>query len=265
MAQDFTFEKYGELLKCMQRNDYRVMTVADYLGDCVTHGHTTVLRHDVDRNVKRAFAMAQLEHSMGVHSTYYFRTTKQVFRPELLREVAAMGHEVGYHYEVLDRAHGNHEEAIHIFEKELAEFKGITDVRTIAMHGNPLTKWDNRDLWKTHSFEDFGLVGEAYLSFQNIVYLSDTGRTWSPRNKVKDWMPATDGTRMPQPDVHSTDDLMRWLGFCSGEEVYLTAHPERWAATGFQWMASCLCDTAANGGKKIVNEKRRLTRQDTHK
>jgi len=45
-----------------------------------------------------------------------------------------LGHEIGYHYEVLSKANGDYETAVELFEQELSEFRKITDVKTICMH-----------------------------------------------------------------------------------------------------------------------------------
>ncbi len=253
MTLDFTLAKYEELMRCLLDSGYAVRSVAEYLACAGARSPTdVVLRHDVDRFVGRALAMARLEHRMGVHSTYYFRTTRRVFKPDAIAEIACMGHEVGYHYEVLDKTRGDQAAASALFAMELAAFRQMAEVKTCAMHGNPLTRWDNRDLWEKCSWKDFGLLGEAYLSFHDVVYLSDTGRTWSPRNKVKDWMPGGDGRVAAQPDVRSTDDLIRWLGSGDRGPVYLTAHPERWQDGPAQWMASATMDLGVNVVKRVL-------------
>lgn len=105
--------------------------------------------------------MAQIEHEYGIRSTYYFRTVKDVFKPMIIKKIASLGHEIGFHYEVLDKAKGDVKKAIEIFEKELRELREVADVTTICMHGNPLTFWVNRDLWTNYSFDDFGIISEA--------------------------------------------------------------------------------------------------------
>ena len=60
------------------------------------------------------------------------------------------------------------------------------------MHGSPLSKWDNRDLWKRYDYRDFGIIAEPYfdVDFNEVLYLTDTGRRWnnskaSVRDKVE--------------------------------------------------------------------------------
>ena len=61
------------------------------------------MRHDVDRKPENALKMAEIERQFGIFGTYYFRSTKEVFKAEIMQEIEKMGHEVGYHYEVLDK------------------------------------------------------------------------------------------------------------------------------------------------------------------
>jgi hypothetical protein len=64
-----------------------------------------LIRHDVDITPWSALRMAQLEHELGVHTTYYYRLHAPFYNLmdgavlDSVRQVAAMGHEVGLHYE----------------------------------------------------------------------------------------------------------------------------------------------------------------------
>ena len=244
---DFTMEKYGELCRALLDAGYTPMTVHQYLSDG-PDGRTVVLRHDVDRRPENALRMAELEHALGIHATYYFRHP-YTFIPEIIKQVLSLGHEIGYHYEVLSKADGDHKKAIALFTLELEEFRTFCDVRTICMHGRPLSRYDNRDLWKKHDFKDFGIEGEAYLSMadKGLLYLTDTGRNWGGKHSVRDAMP---GARAVP--VETTDDLVEWIGSSGEEGLYLTVHPERWAVDGSEWLISYSKDAVVNFGKSIL-------------
>ena len=91
------------------------------------------MRHDTDRKPENALRMAVLEHELGIQSTYYFRFP-YTFKPDIIGKIHDLGHEVGYHYEVLSKARGDYEKAVELFEQELSEFREIVDVKTICMH-----------------------------------------------------------------------------------------------------------------------------------
>lgn len=246
---DFTMEKYGELCRALLDTGYTPMTVHQYLSDG-PDGRAVVLRHDVDRRPENALRMAELEHALGIHATYYFRHP-YTFLPETIKQVLSLGHEVGYHYEVLSKVEGDYKKAISLFSQELEAFRALCDVRTICMHGRPLSRYDNRDLWKKYDFRDFGIEGEAYLSMagKGLRYLTDTGRNWGGKHSVRDVMP---GGGAALPLVESTDDLVEWIGSADEGGLYLTVHPERWAMSEGEWAVGSLTDFVVNVGKTVL-------------
>ncbi|MGD9778077.1 MAG: hypothetical protein AB7U72_14405, partial [Methanosarcina sp.] len=119
--RDFTLTKYESLLQAIKKTNYSTCTVYDFLKN--EPENCIILRHDVDRAVNRNLAMAKLEHRYGIKSTYYFRHIEETFKPEIIRQMARMGHEIGFHYEVMDKANGDMDRAIEIFKKELEDLR----------------------------------------------------------------------------------------------------------------------------------------------
>jgi len=247
VVRDFTMAKYGELCRVLLGTGYTPATVYRYLTEPPA-GRVVVLRHDVDRKPENALAMAELEHDLGICSTYYFRHPA-TFVPEAIREIETLGHEVGYHYEVLAKAKGDYGEAIGLFAQELEELREICNIQTICMHGSPLSRYDNRDLWKAYDFREFGVVGEAYLSMagNGLCYLTDTGRNWGGKHSVRDMMPGA-----VLAPVETTDDLARWIESAGAEGLYLTVHPERWAMSEGEWATGYVTDLVMNAGKAVL-------------
>jgi hypothetical protein len=248
-THDFTLEKYRKLCKVLLKRGYSPLTVRNYLGDGSGKGEKTVIfRHDVDRKTLNALRMAKLEYEMGICSTYYFRYP-YTFIPETIKLIHNMGHEVGYHYETLSKAKGDLGQGIDLFKKELAAFREIPgcEIKTICMHGSPLSPYDNRDLWEKYDFRDYDIEGEAYLSMtgKDFVYLTDTGRTWAAKYSVRDAMPGAGGI----PAVETTDHLIEWIRSVKNHVLYLTVHPERWAVSGTDWAISYIKDVVMNTGK----------------
>jgi len=177
--RDFTLKTYRLLLGTLQKAGYRFQTFEEFM-TTPAEGKAVVMRHDVDEKAFNALKMAQLEHELGIRATYFFRIVKQSNVPEVIRGIAALGHEIGYHYEDLALAEGDLEKAMASFEKNLAYFREYYPVRSVCMHGSSTSKFDNRLLWETRKLSDFGLVGEPYLSvdFNKVFYLTDTGYAW---------------------------------------------------------------------------------------
>ncbi|KTD21646.1 hypothetical protein [Legionella londiniensis] len=248
---DFTLKTYEQLLRKIQHTNHKTCTVYEFMRDkAAADDKLIVLRHDVDRRPKNALKMAKLEANLGIQSTYYFRHMRETFKPQIIREIASMGHEIGYHYETLAKARGNYEEAYQIFKQELENFRTLYHVQTICMHGRPLSRWDNRDLWKKFDYQSLGLIGEPYLSidYANIVYLTDTGRSWDGgkynlRDRVKQ--------EKPQHVFKKTQDISNFLPNNS-KTIILQTHPERWAYSPMSFLISFSADQATNMVKRVL-------------
>jgi hypothetical protein len=246
-TMDFTVTKYEELCKAMVDSDCTQVSVRAYLETQPTR--CIITRHDVDRNAKKALKMAELENRLGIIATYYFRKKEDVFIPAIIKKIADMGHEIGYHYETLDKAGGDFEKAIRIFEDELKEFRNIYNVKTICMHGNPLSKWVNKDLWKKYDFKDFGIIGEPYLSidYTKVLYLTDTGRGWNSKFSVKD---VVDANTPRNEKIKSTDDVIRTSNEGQVDQMCILTHPERWSDNFGAWIKELAWQNVKNVGKR---------------
>jgi len=148
MGKDFSFTIYRDLIAEIKKTEFKVLTLKDYFQQKHHPPAFFIIRHDVDRRPEHALKMALVESSYGIQSTYYFRVNKRVFKREIIQKIAELGHEIGYHYEVVDKAHGDMDLAGRIFDVDLAKLRALADISTAAMHGNPLTSWDNKDFWQ---------------------------------------------------------------------------------------------------------------------
>jgi len=244
---DFTLKKYTELCQAISDSNYASLTIQDYLSANNTPNKTVLLRHDVDRNPKNAVKLAELENSLDLNATYYFRTTQKVFRKECMDKIAQLGHEIGYHYEVLDKTKGDFDKAIKLFHTELEMFNKY-NVRTICMHGNPLSAFDNKNLWKKYDFKDFGIIGEAYLSFDfdKVSYFTDTGRAWNSGYSIKDKVSA------PLTKLGSTDELVNLVKSNKLKDIYILTHPCRWNDNYLYWTKELIWQNLKNVAKRMI-------------
>ncbi|WP_233752286.1 MULTISPECIES: hypothetical protein [Halostella] len=251
---DFTYDAYERLLKAGLSNGYDFLTVREYLDRAELPDRFLVLRHDVDRKPENALDLARIESALGVPSTYYFRTIDKTYRPDLIRAVESLGHEVGYHYEDMDRADGDRDAAHESFARNLAKVREVADVDTVCMHGNPLTAHDNRDMWDgERGFEAYDLLGEAYLSmdFTDVTYFSDTGRTWRDGSlKVKDH-PVGESEKHVQ--VETTRELAELLYAREVSRACVLVHPNRWAGSAGELISEWTKDQAINAVKRGMN------------
>ena len=248
MDLDFTLSKYKELCDAIINSEFVPLTVERYLTEPASNKFI-ILRHDVDKKPENALKMAKIESGYGISATYYFRAIKKVFKPDIIKEIAELGHEIGYHYEVLVKAKGDKKKASEIFKRELTAFREICDINTICMHGNSLSHWDNRDIWKEYDFRDFGIIGEAYLSidFNKVMYLSDSGGCWdNKRLRVKD---TVDSNSVQSLKIKSTNDVIELVKNESAEKVCILAHPDRWNDSFGSWLYEFISKKIRNIGK----------------
>ena len=58
---------------------------------------------------------------MGIKESYYFRAVPESWDEDIIKEIAELGHEIGYHYDDLAQCGGVHEKAILRFQKNPAQ------------------------------------------------------------------------------------------------------------------------------------------------
>ena len=255
MGRDFTLDIYHKLCVSAMAAGFRIQRVNDYLSSSIKgEEKKIIMRHDVDLRPERALEMAKLEKSLGFNSTYYFRFINGVFNEEIIKEIHGMGHEIGYHYEVLAKCNGKMSEAIEKFKFELSKFRQIVHVDTICMHGSPLSKWNDLDLWENYNFEDYEIQGEAFLSidYDNVHYFTDTGRSWNGdaynvRDKVR--------SNKLKIVVKSTLELIDALLHINGD-VSINTHPQRWHNGFIGWTFELFSQNIKNIGKRYLLRKR---------
>lgn len=282
MIRDFTLDRYEELCEEIVAGGYDVLNVNGYVQGKVkgnvqkdaqrgpqrgpqrgvqsdSKSDYVIIRHDVDSRPQMALKMARIERSRDIFSTYYFRFVKGIFDPAIIREISDLGHEIGYHYEVLSKAGGDFKRAIGLFEYELAQFRKICIIDTICMHGSVLSKYDNRDLWRIYDYRDFDISAEAYLSLGNdLCYLSDTGWEWNKKHKLRDLMPIKEGdlsvkdTPVKEPSVNSTSELLDVIHNNKINRIYLLVHPGNWTDNFYDWYYIMMKNKFFNAGKSIL-------------
>ncbi len=159
MAKDFTPLKHQELLESLLNQGYKFITFYEYLNTLKENLSTrcVILRHDVEKYYQNALVLARIQNNLGIVGSYYFRILPHHYQPEIIKEIAALGHEIGYHYDDLAECGGDPEKAILRFKENLMNLREIAPVKTICMDGSPLSKFDNKDLWRRGDVEIEGL------------------------------------------------------------------------------------------------------------
>lgn len=243
---DFTKRTYKNLLRSLQNVGFFFITFEEYLRSQQPEKFI-ILRHDVDLLPQNSLRFAQIQAEMGIKGSYYFRAVPESWDEKIIKEIASLGHEIGYHYENMDIAYGklkvesrkfkvdhlNTVESGHPsgqgqshwsteydhlldlayedFCKNLEKLRQLVPVSTICMHGSPRSKFDNKAIWDKYDYKALGLKGEPYydMDFDKVFYLTDTGRRWDGwKVSVRDKVIQQELWNKQGLTFHSTQDII---------------------------------------------------------
>ncbi len=242
---DFTVQKYAELLRSLIDQEYSFQTFEEFMR--IPGRKSIILRHDVDLLPYNSLAFAKIQADHNVKGTYYFRAVPESWDVEVIKEIAALGHEIGYHYECLTTCGGNLEDGINDFKTNLDALRKLAPVTTICMHGSPMSQYDSKDLWNEYDYKDFDIIAEPYfdVDFEQVFYLTDTGRRWdghkvSVRDRVETSLTKT---------FHTTNDIIKEVDKLP-DKIMFTFHPQRWSDNKVLWTKELILQNVKNIVKK---------------
>ena len=238
---DFTIVEYTRLLQALKAYGFDSLT----------------LRHDVDLKPQNSLRTARLEAEKGLFGIYYFRAVPESWDEAIIKQIAALGHEIGYHYESLTTCNGDIDAAYEDFKTNLEALRKIVPVKSICMHGSPRSPYDSKDIWRKYDYHALGIENEPYLDtdFSQTFYLTDTGRRWdgykvSVRDKIPQYQ---DEWTAKGLSFRSTDDLLKALhDHRIPKNLMITVHPQRWNPLGPTWCKELLLQNAKNLIKRII-------------
>lgn len=172
---EYTYEWYREYLGLLRSAGYSFGSFRD-----PPSPGTVFLRHDVDLSVERALRMARTEADLGVESTYFFLVTSGLYNPlarehrEGIREIAALGHEVGLHFDTHQywEAEPPEDDLLARVDEERSVLETVHPeaVSPISFHVPPEWVLDRR-------FEAFRSTYDPAL-FADVAYVADSGGRW---------------------------------------------------------------------------------------
>ncbi len=244
---DFTVAKYRQLCEALQSS-----------------GIEFELRHDIDLRPGNALRIAHVEYDLGLSANYYFRQMDIWGNPDIIRQIAGLGHTIGYHYESLTTAKGDMAAAYEVFMQNLNQLRTIAPVTTACAHGSPRSPYNSMDLWKHYDIRDTGIEYEPMLDtdFKHTLYLTDTGRRWDGyRVSIRDRVPEQE-KRWQQEGLmfHTTDDIIRALNnpqhSVYHHRLLINTHCQRWSdRVGPEWISELCKQRIKNMIKRIIAKK----------
>ena len=249
---DFTLSSYRILIETLLSQGFNFSTFSDFLikNIIVIQKKTIILRHDVEQLYENALQFAIIQNQLGIVGTYFFRILQKHFKKDIVKQIADLGHEIGYHYDDLTECNGDYDKAILRFEKNLNILREIAPVQTICMDGSPLSLYDNKDLWNHYDYRDYGVIGEPYydIDFNEVFYLTDTGRRWDGwKTSVRDKVPQQEKWNKEGLVFHSTNDII----YAANQDklpgkIMMTFHPQRWHDRISPWLNEFVSQNAKN-------------------
>lgn len=136
-------------------------------------------RHDIDYSVHRAVALARLEAELGARATYFVSLHSDLYNvlePAVyarLREIAALGHWIGLHFDAGFPADGSLDERAAWEARVLSEALEVP-VRAVSLHNPSVSGTEDLDV------EELG--GLAHAGARSVrdgyAYVSDSNGYW---------------------------------------------------------------------------------------
>ena len=227
----FTLKKWEDICKEISFHK-RNITINEILNQ--PDGQSWIaIKHDVETNVKKALELAKIEAIYNIKTTYYVQAGLVNNDYKILQEISSLGHEVTYHYDVLDSSGGDFEKAIEAFKKNIKKFgKYGFEVQTVCPHGNPVMMrngWSsNKDFFRNQRAQ------ELYPNILDIVvqlptklkfrytYISDAGYGWKEIVNIQNNDVVNEGDII----IKSHNELFKILE--STQNIIISTHPHRW-------------------------------------
>jgi len=255
---DFTLHSYKELLDALKNQGYHFQTFEQYLTS--PEEKTIVIRHDVDARPQNSLRLAKIESRYGIQGTFNFRAKPQSWDEEIIKQIAGLQHEIGYHYEELASYKGDQQQAIKAFKQNLEKLRKLAPVSTICMHGSPTSRYDSRDLWKHFDYKTLQILGEPYfdIDFSKVLYLTDTGRRWDGNKvSIRDRVSLEQNQQLSKKGypIRSTEDIIKAANEKAlPDSIMFTIHPQRWHQPGILWLGELIKQNLKNVAKRVLLE-----------
>lgn len=183
----FTYDSYRHLICLLREHHYNLTDYYNYK----EVQHPCILRHDIDQSPERAFQLAKVETELDVCATYFVLLTSDFYNvfsaknKMILREMAAMGHTIGLHFDEVTyfnnctgggkfKPNEYPQILIRLIQTEVETLSNALDLKigTVSMHRPSKFCLDS-------NLKIPGIInsyGQEF--FKGFKYLSDSRRRW---------------------------------------------------------------------------------------
>ena len=230
----FVYRKWEEFCSHLASAGYISIPACEISKDMQNY---LVLKHDVETDVSHAYKIAQIENKHGHRGSYYVQAylLDDKRNIEMLSEMQNMGHEISYHYDVLDSCKGNIDKAIDEFDKNILLFTTCGfDIKTLCQHGNPVIERNgyhsNRDFFRNERVKArYPEIYDIMVNFKeqiptDYLYFSDAGQKFKLiYDPINNDVVNSDDKNIPYKNLN---ELMTALSDKKGNIISM--HPHRW-------------------------------------
>lgn len=267
----FVYKNWEKFCKLLDKENKHSITAENVLKSNPEKGYV-VLKHDVETNVQKAYELAKIESKYKQFGTYYVQAylLQDEKNIALLSGMQAMGHEVSYHYDVLDSSKGDMEKAEAEFEKNLELFRqNGFNVSTVCQHGNPVVErigyTSNRDFFRNEKTRQlYPDIADIMVDFKEkanteYLYFSDAGR------RFKLIYDPINNDRINSDDKNiAFGEPAELIKYAGTQNCIISTHPHRWSKTAFEYYSKLwafkLIKAAAKLMMKIPGMKKLMSR-----
>mgnify|MGYP001032940248 FL=1 len=239
----FYYNNWDKFCKAIVKSGVHVCS-AEVSLKLSTEERFIVLKHDVETSVINAYKLAAIEHKYGICGSYYVQAYLMLDRKNicLLKEMQSWGHEISYHYDVLDAHEGDYKAA----EEDFIKYSNIFlengfHYSTICQHGNPIKKrvgyTSNRDFFRNPKIRshypdlvDMVVDYSKHIGGRKYRYISDAGYQWNIITEPE--------TNDLHPEVKNVKigDFKNLLNLLINSEYsyVVSTHPHRWMSVAWK-------------------------------
>ncbi len=177
----FSYREYKEIV-----NKYRDTICKPT--DALSKSAFTIIRHDVEFSVVRAYKLALMEAELNVSSTFFFQCISNAYNitsqenRKIIRSIQDMGHSIGLHLYISHVIEQDWDMVFHELCSQKQILENITEKKTDIFAFHRPAKWvlENRS-----DIIDgmINIYGESFFEFsttqKHIKYLADSMHRWN--------------------------------------------------------------------------------------
>jgi hypothetical protein len=172
--KDFSESNYTKLLK-------KINNTTIFFDEISAQSRFTLMRHDIDLSVHRAYSLAKIEKKLNIKSTFFLLISCSFYNifeekiKDLVFNIKSLGHQLGLHFDPSQYNIKSKKELEKylIFEKKILENLFKTKIKVFSFH-NPSKK-----ILKFNDFKYAKMIN-TYASYfkKNVEYCSDSNGYW---------------------------------------------------------------------------------------